>query len=597
MPSKYSHSHVLAQYSSQGIISLPNDDCLRASAQSRAASAAVSRRRTASIATKSSGYQSLTSRSVNSGGGVPGSRTYNLAGSGKASAQRRVVIVQSDSEDESNSEEDDEEWVRPQPKLSARSARPLRAQSPRPEDSTASRPPSTLPRASRIAQRQSAKQASQKVIERMPETKESRMPPKTPKKKAGGVKALIQARHEADMNKAAHQDTEHTEPDNGLSLREFLQTPNEFPAGIDKPLTVKEFLHHVPAPDAEPDNTNSKGKAEKTVDSGVPPAIQSVREHKSRSAISKSASRQQTLRNQTNVTKASSESSSLPHETEPNFAAFSDGQEEPEFPFPIAHAQAKSNKPLNNASETSEIATIKAMPTISLNPPEAAAAYTNDEAGQAATTRPRNPRRQDAKPQKKGLSHSRAMSSLSSLDIDVSSIFGVSSVGGTTQATSGYSPASRNKKLSQRDWELPRFQLGAGGDTFANMFHDINNTTTTSTSDEEVNDQEHDLPAPQLQSIPESELFTTGKWGTISAGQNTSTRARQADEMSEMSAVFPPDIGRYKYDGERGGRLATVLAGPAEIEKPQRTGSFKSKAKKDRKDGGLLRKLRRKTET
>jgi hypothetical protein len=112
------------------------------------------------------------------------------------------------------------------------------------------------------------------------------------------------------------------------------------------------------------------------------------------------------------------------------------------------------------------------------------------------------------------------------------------------------------------------------------------------TSDEE---EEEDLPTPRLQSIPEIELFSSSQWGAISAGQDSSTVERDVDEMSEMSAVFPPDIGRFRYQGEVGGPLAMALAGiPEGDSRPQRSSSFRSKLRKKGKEDGLLQKLKKK---
>lgn len=69
------------------------------------------------------------------------------------------------------------------------------------------------------------------------------------------------------------------------------------------------------------------------------------------------------------------------------------------------------------------------------------------------------------------------------------------------------------------------------------------------TSDEEDNQEEDDadeddLPTPRLQKLEEDVRFPSNEWGMISAGKQFTPCSKDPDNMSDGSAVYPPDIGR-----------------------------------------------------
>jgi hypothetical protein len=180
----------------------------------------------------------------------------------------------------------------------------------------------------------------------------------------------------------------------------------------------------------------------------------------------------------------------------------------------------------------------------------------------------------------------------------LSSNIGKSSLGTATQATSGYSPLSRTLKTSNTKDEREYLTLGTmSNDSFTDVIHDINHVSKLYSSDEaEMEEQDCDLPTPKLRSIPETELMTS-HWGMISAGQNVLPRVREEDELSEESAIFPPDIGRYRYAGAGEGPLALALRGNVEDSRKARPtrGSQPVTRKNDRE--GLFQKLRSKVKT
>ena len=595
MPGRYSHGLVLAQYSSQGIISLPNDDYMGSSARTRTDSAAKPRQRTISNATKSSGHQSSPAQSVRSS--IPTSRTYNLAPSRSGTTQKRVVIVQSDSEGEHDFEESEEEWVRTQPTPSQRFTPPAHAKIP-----PAARIPKPSQPTLRSALRQSTAQAHEKPVQGKASSQRAQNDSNTPKKRSGGVRALIEARNKVEMEKASADGTSDQEQrESSLSLREFLRNTPKPNGPMEKSLTVQEFLQNMPAPDAERDGeearTDRTDRAAK-IDASpkIPPVAQSVPETKPATSDHPSAYRAQ-HRRKLETPEAASSAKSLPHETEPNFSDFTDAEEQSDFPFPgtstpatIVTSSQKARhrfpkeKPVNVRPRTTPTSSANLTPPVNhahqpaFRPRQGGSIVHETTLGESETR------------------HVRSESSLSSLDSQDASIFGMSSTGGTTQATSGYSPTFRtlDKSAYQRGWNLPRVRHSENDDNFDDILTSMNMMTFNATSDEEVDDREHDLPASRLQRIPEKEL-STGQWGTISARQSTSTRAREADELSEMSAVFPPDISRYNHETEVTSLLTMPLSGTSEDAKePRRSSSAKSKVKKSANETGLLRKLKKK---
>ena len=117
---------------------------------------------------------------------------------------------------------------------------------------------------------------------------------------------------------------------------------------------------------------------------------------------------------------------------------------------------------------------------------------------------------------------------------------------------------------SNTSWGLPTIAVSDNrDDDLSKLFesdiekHDGN--ILIFTSDEEEEDED-DLPTPRPQKLDSDIQFGTAQWGTISSGRQVDFTRKDADTMSELSAVFPPDIGRYGGSTE-GGPLAVALAG------------------------------------
>lgn len=584
MPGKYSHGLVLAQYSSQGIISLPNDDYLGSAAQRRNASAAVSRQRTTSNATKSSGHQAA--QSVQYARSTPHSRIYNLTPSSTRTPQKRVVIVQSDSEEEHDLDESEEEWVRPQPRSSQRFTPSTHAKT-------------SGPRISGTPLRQSTTRATEKPIQDISFTQQAPTESRMPKNRSGGVRALIEARHKAEMEKASTNTTSEREPGKGgLLLREFLQNPPKPSAPAEKPLTVQEFLQRMPAPDADADGDGvTPGEVSKAaVSSEIPPIAQSDHRIKPNKGDHSPAYRWQDHKN-LGKTDLARTTEPRPHEMEPDFGTFTDAEEGAHFPFPVTSAPVRDIRSLQKVTRRVRDEKPDKMATKMTRSSSHIPTEVDDGRRVDTTPRLQNSLVRETKPQKKQPSRVRSESSLSSLDSQGSSIFGMSSIGGTTQATSGYliTPRNLNKTAYQRDWDLPRVRHGEHDDSFDDILQSMKNMTASSTSHEGMDDEDHGFAAPRLPSTSKNELPSRRQWGTISTGRSTSARAREVDEMSETSAVFPPDIGRYKYEGEGTSPLTMAFAAMShEADRPYRFNSLKGKTKKGGKETGLLRKLKKK---
>jgi hypothetical protein len=603
MPGKYSHGLVLAQYSSKGIISLPNDEYLKSLGQPRASSAAALRQRAASNATKSSGPRSIAARSATSLPVCQKPRVCGVTPSRPASSQNRVVIMESDSEREGDPEESEEEqWVRPWTRPPPRALRTTR---PRASAGVSSQvtPGAALARAQKTSTKLAPARTTERFIDKKNE-EERITDPSNRLKKRGGVNALMRARYQAEMKKAAEAGSEDIEEDAVLSLRDILQTKPKPDHSKETPLTMREFLICEPDPHGVKQQPASSAQTGQDMDSAGSSSTQPRVDLKSSRAVHQSAYRMQ---NSSNAVQIASSSQPIPlkqYQTEPDFDCFAGPNEKAQFvvqPKPAQQTRpttswkdAQQSEPERTGPHTVEHSvSATTVSTLSVSEPDS-----------GTMTDCRGSRTLVSRAKKKSGSHKRQDSSLSSMDSDLSSIFGMSSVGATTMTTSGYSPATRlaNKTTSKQAWHLPHAQQNQDGDNFADMFHDINNTTTIFTSDEEEGEQddevdkEPDLPPPRVQSIPESELFPGRQWGIISAGQNIRDRAREDDEMSDMSAVFPPDIGRSTHGGAREGSLPMAIAGKAdEGSKAQRARGSTGKLKKQKRDTGqqLLQKLRK----
>lgn len=113
-------------------------------------------------------------------------------------------------------------------------------------------------------------------------------------------------------------------------------------------------------------------------------------------------------------------------------------------------------------------------------------------------------------------------------------------------------------------WSLPAIkQSGSESDSFSNMFEDSDRAGDQNilifTSDEEDEEDEDDLPTPRMQKLEEDVHFPPTGWGMISAGKQVTPGFRDPDSMSDMSAVYPPDIGRNHTGGEDGSPLVVTL--------------------------------------
>jgi hypothetical protein len=563
MPGKYSHGLVLAQYSGQGIISLSNDDFLKLPPHAQAVSSPNSRSRALSNATKSSAKKSTTSRSIKLASAVSRPRSHIFTDPETPTRQQRVVIVDSDSESHDGiAAAQDQEWVRTEP-------RPVSQRT-----EVHSRKPSESARPQTPKSHQSAPSLPSHHTERdMPPLKgfnaqRSSVPANTPGKRGGGVRALIQARNQVEKQQSGPT-PEGNQDDNGISLKEILEVGPK-PKPKKKKLTVQQFLDRMPDPEDDQETDESDGNE-----------VSNKPSHASDSRTM-SAYQRQTTHNQ---------HLSARHP---------------------AKTMGKAPDPLDRHDAQKASVTESRSPAQYYNLTISVEDHVNDESILDSMPIPqKNPRRQldsafqarAASPyssQHAGPSQHKPKSSVSSYDSGLSSNIGKSSLGTATQATSGYSPLSRTLKTSNTKDEREYLTLGTmSNDSFTDVIHDINHVSKLYSSDEaEMEEQDCDLPTPKLRSIPETELMTS-HWGMISAGQNVLPRVREEDELSEESAIFPPDIGRYRYAGAGEGPLALALRGNVEdVRKVRPVRSFKSVQRKSNSGGdGLLQKLRSRVKT
>lgn len=667
MPSKYSFGVVIADYSSQGLISIPNDrqiQYLRDDAQSRY-TAPASRTRSQSNATKASGKDTIASsyRPTTTNNHVP-----QLAlESPVDSKSRRVLIIDSDSDEE---------------RLDSRSRFPARPQKSRAPQQAIVAPASHIPRPSTAKSQDQAKQVRiQQPGEATPQLQPSHVVPESRRaatspitRRHGGVKALIQARYDEELAAALEHErresvdgdqpqqttgvrafyqakrqreaglrprAEDHRPDNTnrLSLHEFLDS---VPRTASKPkpqarepvhvadkaakashgrdMSINEFLRMEPAPPEDGPAAITHGgrsplvarlpkgielgsrlEQRKSMDeeaaelnhaqslpssprkrSRTPPRrlqplsaqVDSEEDNPGPSHQPSMAFRAQKHR-QKELSRSTAASSYQPSTGRSlNFDGFSDVDDDSYFaPGPVIDPAATANRPSTQRRRSHSLQSRGRSPR---RPGSSAAQRPNSVLGSAGMRlNPVEGSRVLANRLGPGISP------VSSPKHSLTKLSSVSSFEAES-STTVERPASHHAKLSTLSkpqppsstgsWHLPKLTpLDDQPEDFSNLFdagdgQEAGNILIFTSDEEDGEDEEDDaevddLPTPQLQSLSEDVQIAPAHWGTISSGRHVDLSRKEADSMSMLSAVYPPDIGRYSSVGEAGGPLEMALAG------------------------------------
>jgi hypothetical protein len=592
MPGKYSYNAVLSDYSSQGLIPLPNDkeiDFQRDSSTPRPS--------------KRAGRQST------------GQDAFDP--SSPASLGRRVVIQDSDSDDD---------HVRTRP-------RPARASSPAPNKSIQRtepvKPPERRPQTQRAQHAKTVKTKSSLPSAPAETSSESR--------RSGGVKAFMAARYQQEVGGRTQ--------DNDISLHEFLDSVPRSPERTkkqpreahlmlprtshvqnDHEISVMDFLDQVPSPPAKGDMPKSKDEARpppkspnvqpssrvsrlpkgvelparprnhgpSAKDSRKPPQARVASEIQPRRSTQEQTRRRTLLAEAEMVRKVTAalapqqaaadrkfipstppeqnvdrkhqlETSAvktprqepLDQEYDLNFEGFAD-EETSYFPS-MGSAMPSASRPVrvdslktSVARSTTPQSMLSSQTTSSRHakpgkvksitgPPAAQTARASNLATPPITPRdavfptgsPLSPTRDST------TTYERTMQSLQPLNAAL-------------------------KKRTSASWSLPPIkQSGEESDGFSDMFKTTNQSSKNIlifTSDEEEEaDVDDDVPTPQLQKLVEDVRFPSTEWGMISAGKNFTPGSRDPDSMSDLSAVYPPDIGRKHGGKDYDSPLAVTL--------------------------------------
>lgn len=576
MPGKYSHNVVLASYSNQGIISLPNNDqaCyVKQDPYRRAASAAAPRQRKSSNATEVTGNQSLGRRSVKSVATPSQPRRHGLGLADTSQSRGRVVIADSDSEDDI--------------KLHHRNLRSTAASY---QVATAARPPNVtrnsyaeaMPRRRRAAD-DPTRAEPPKALNR-PKTAQSRgnesaasLSPSLQRR--SGVRAFMQARH---LKETATEPTsaERRGGRNGsrpLTMKELLTSGNRSgPVAADhsrgaSEVSVADFLRTTSVstansattsedPISTPRHLPKDRRVAEEQDVPLPhhsaPPVEPIKVQ--------DASGTHTGRPRTHDT--------LPDDYDLDFDGFNDDAEDNQFDS--AFTQPSKSARLTRSNGQQQLPKKPAKEQQKSKSANASIAKldrrTNAQLGPAVIQRQQRrsispalfvPREQG--PPSKGPSHQNEHQSRtghsqqdsvtsSQSRSQGSSVFGLSSATQTTVVGSRDSPTSymRSKTGTPHSWGLPRLENNEPMDNaFDHMFDEKSNRTAIFTSDEEEEESENEYaPAPRLQTVDEKAIYSSNQFGTISSGRDVTAKDR--DAISEMSAAFPPDIGRFKYGEE-----------------------------------------------
>ena len=617
MPGKYSHNVVLASYSNQGIISLPNNDqaCyVKEDPYRRAASAAAPRQRKSSNATEVTGSQSLGRRSVKSVATPSQPRRHGLGLADTSQSRGRVVIADSDSEDDI--------------KLHHQNFRSTAASY---QAATALRPPNVtrnsnaeaMPRRRRAAD-DPTRAEPPKALNR-PRTAQSRgnetasLSPSLQRR--SGVRAFMQARHlkETGIEPTKAERRGGRDGSRPLTMKELLASGNRsgtVAAGHSRgasEVSVADFLRNTSVSTANsattPEDPTSaphqlpKGQTE--------PEVQDVPlPHNSAPPVGpvkvQEASGTQTRRPRTHDT--------LPDDYDLDFDGFDDDAEDNRFdsaftqpsksarlgrsnvqqqlPKKPAKEQDKSKSANTRTAKLDQRSMAQLAPSVvqrqqrrSISP----ALFVPRE----QRPPPKSPSHRNEAQSRTGHSQQDSVTSSQSRS-QGSSVFGLSSATQTTVIGSRDSPTSymRSKQGTPHSWGLPRLDHNEPMDNaFDNMFDEKSNRTAIFTSDEEEDESENeDAPAPRLQTVDEKAIYSSKQFGTISSGRDVTAKDR--DAISEMSAAFPPDIGRFKYGEEETmpppmSRRYHVAETAPEIKKP-----ISQEKTKTSSGGGLLERLK-----
>ncbi|ETN41334.1 uncharacterized protein HMPREF1541_03269 [Cyphellophora europaea CBS 101466] len=596
MPGKYSHNVVLSDYSSQGLISIPNDkqiNCLRDSATPRAASSASHRTRT---------HADATQKSPNTGSaGHAFASAYNQYTIHRSTHNpQRLLIIDSESDEE-----------HPEPPENGRTSTAVRTAPTR--QARADTPQHFGPEAvPKTPGRKTPRAGAQNTVPPSEDSPSIRsMRSSVSKPRSGGVKAFIESRYkeEAAADQIADPAT------STISLHEFLDSAPRSPAKSkpqaraprmvpdktadllhDRGISVGEFLKLVPDPasaealeeplkpsrsetQSKPGPTPGVSRLPKGLRHGNPtlplkqteagPSKQPRRRPPmpaakfgststlTRGPPSRSASTTPTVIrippgsiNSTMTMKNLRPSSPAPRMSvsqsrlaappqdqhldgyELDFDGFTDDGDSYFTSIPVTRSSSKTVSRQTSLNRTWSVKS----PVRRGNLPASPSAQTSTKTTSPQSTIKRSPKES----LRAGGSNPPAGPSLDS-PFDEAEV---------QPGTSG-------------SWGLPTIQLsGEDGDSLKNMF-DVSDGSGDQnilifTSDEE-GEEEDDLPTPRLQKLEEDVQFPSSEWGMISAGRHVSPIGKDTDAMSDLSAVYPPDIGRYTSGGEDDSPLAMAL--------------------------------------
>jgi hypothetical protein len=616
MPGRYSYNVVLADYSSQGLISLPNDKQIRylrepTGPTTTTQTSQLARTRSQSAATRLSYQNTNSGHDLHPSQSLRSLKTTNPAPRSTTPAPdgKRVLIFDSDSEDDGDGGEIDRpptahSLAAPQDhKIWPRSQTPV-AQYQKPHQTQKEHVSNGHPR--------------DRPISRSSDRTLTSPPPQRP----GGVRALIQARYDEELAKAIRDEqsaAEDSRTTKQMSLHEFLDSvprsprkpkpqprePVAVPPQATRPfrdgdISVKQFLDLVPEPPQEKEQRSqptlarrhSQGNLISRMPRGIAvqrPAPSPVptgpprREDRyyrnargSASPLPRAKAVNSRIHNPYPLDQSVSTQRKSPSvQTTPNQTATT-----PSNPKPMVAKHSRKTGPKENLDNyeldfegfsEQQDSYFTTLPPLSRDRPLDSGPMQD----RLAPLELRTPRLRDTA-ERPSPSHSRKMIPGSP---GSDSLASMSSLGIQSQTTMGLSPrggmSDQNSKASERpgtndSWGLPSLVVNSDkGDDFGHMFddgrpdarRDDRNILIFTSDEEEEDDELDDLPTPKLQRLEEDVQMASDRWGMISAGRHVPQHVKEPDTMSELSAVYPPDIGRYTSSGGAGGPLAVALQG------------------------------------
>lgn len=601
MPSKYSHSYVLSQYSSQGLISLPNDQQLDYFGRSRPTeqSDQGSRNRAGLSGMRASARLSLASSTSQPIAVTAPDAGHQLTSRNARVPHRRLLITESDSEDDQIERKPTGDVSLHRQPTAPDLARKIDSEilmgGPQQTCFLATSPyqiSGSPAHRRRQPHRDSGLTTSSDVPRRRPQS-------------TIGVKAFMQARYATEAaGEMAELEDKATDADGfaPVTVRDFIKAENprmrprpdvSSDKGPQEGLSMREFMSVMPEPQSKL-QLEKKNKVEADY-SHHASSVQDIEEIAKRAQVPRNAHTAKLPPGYRKASPASAQkASSGDSETQGSRGRRMERTRH------ASHKKSAENGPSHDSLTKRNDFGRQAGGLMEYPGPPRTKTRETSQSSQVAKYGSKSRTKPASMADVREMSLAKSQTSHQS---DTSSIFGLTSAGNTSASDSRPSPhfPITPKRRTSHSWNLPRIEQESESSTgFNHFFVDINDKSTILTSDEDETSEveEHPKAAPQSQTLYTQSEKPRPEFGIISASRDPKIQNADPDVFSVLSAVFPPDIGRYKQSDDGLSSFAAMKSSQEQVLKVPKAPST-TNVNKLRKphgsnantSGGLLRKL------